>query len=80
MKKTFVARTREGAEYMFITSSAFYVTPKKAQAVADVLNREKYKLLPGQVWRVFTDDGEWTSSVLYRGVIRKNGISLYEIA
>lgn len=77
--KKFVALSPINADYTFMTSSAFYVTPKRAAAVAAALNEQKYKHLPGVIWKVFDDDGEFTARPLYRGVIRKNKISLYEI-
>lgn len=81
MKKTFVARTIPGREYMYNTRDAFYVNPKKAQFVADYLNKTNYLLFNGPYkWQVFKDDGEFVGpEIVLRAVVTQTKIRFYEI-
>lgn len=79
MSKKFVALSPVNVDYMFKQSGAFYVNPKKAAYVAEVLNKEHFNTLPGHIWKVFTDNGQFTARILYTSRITKNRISLYEI-
>ena len=83
-KRTFVAITAttqvKGHEYYFITSSAFYVNPARAEEIAEALNLERFDLCNGQEWRIFVDNGEWINSVYKRGIIRGRHIRIYPIA
>ena len=80
-RKTIVARTRRGSEYMFSTVDAFYCNPKKAQYIADVLNNQKYRLFgPDNYWKVFDHPEDFTGlDVITRAVCRKNKICFYDI-
>lgn len=49
---TVVARSVRGREYMYSAASAHEVAPKKAQAIADALNRAECGITPDQVWFV----------------------------
>lgn len=79
MSKKFVALYPINAEYMFKQSSAFYVNPKKAAHVADVLNKDHFNTLPGHEWKVFTDNGQFTARILYTSRVTKYRISIFEI-
>lgn len=81
MKKIFVARTIRGAEYTCICKDAFYCNPKKAQYIADILNKDGYHVLRNDMyWKVFTDADDFSGLyILYKAVCRKNRISFYEI-
>jgi hypothetical protein len=61
---TVVARAIKGKEFLYSAASAHRVTPKKAQTIADALNRAQYGITPEQVWFVY-DVGAYDNAYAY---------------
>ena len=59
-----VARAVKGKEFLYSAASAHRVTEKKAQTIADALNRAQYGITPEQVWHVF-DVGMYDNAYAY---------------
>ncbi len=73
---TVVARAIKGHEFMYSAASAHRVAEKKAQTIADALNRVQYGITPEQTWHVF-DVGPYDNAYAYGEMQgfqqRKNG-------
>ena len=50
MCRTILAKTTPGAEFVYNAKSAHRVNKAKADKIADLLNRAKYKLKDGEIW------------------------------
>ena len=71
--KKFVAVTTPGAEYLYRSDTAHYVSRENASRIMAALNRSGYLLRPGEKWHLYTDEGQ---PVPYRYYIRSG--KLYE--
>lgn len=73
---TVVARAIKGQEFLYSAASAHRVTEKKAQTIADALNRAQYGITPEQVWFVY-DVGMYDNAYAYGEIqgfqMRKDG-------
>lgn len=73
---TVVARSVKGKEFLYSASSAHRVAPKKAQIIADALNRAEYGITPDQTWFVH-DVGPYDNAYGYGSLqgfqMRKDG-------
>ena len=61
---TVVARAIKGREFIYSAASAHRVSEKKAQTIADALNRAQYGITPEQVWFVY-DVGPYDNAYAY---------------
>ena len=71
--KKFVAVTTPGAEYLYRSDTAHYVSRENASRILAALNRSGHMLRPGEKWHLYTDEGQ---PVPYRYYIRSG--KLYE--
>ena len=71
--KKFVAITTPGAEYVYRSATAHYVSRENASRILDALNRSGHLLRPGEKWHLYSDEGQ---PVPYRYYIRSG--KLYE--
>ena len=51
--KKFVTVTTPGAEYMYRTSTAHFVSRENASRILDALNRAGHLLRPGETWHLY---------------------------
>jgi hypothetical protein len=70
--KKLIAKTQEGKEYIHSKTSAFFASAK-AQRIADILNKNRYKLSDNEKWHVYDHDITQDFYVLKRIYISKNG-------
>lgn len=61
---TVVARAIKGQEFLYSAASAHRVAEKKAQTIADALNRAQYGITPEQTWFVY-DVGMYDNAYAY---------------
>lgn len=59
-----VARAVKGKEFLYSAASAHRVAEKKAQKIADALNKAQYGITPEQVWFVY-DVGMYDNAYAY---------------
>jgi len=71
-----VARAIKGHEFLYSAASAHRVAEKKAQKIADALNRAEYGITPEQTWFVY-DVGMYDNAYAYGEMqgfqLRKDG-------
>lgn len=53
--KKLVAKTRTGKEYLHSRENVFFAS-RNAQKIADILNKNNYKLKDGEKWHVYDYD------------------------
>jgi hypothetical protein len=70
--KKLIAKTNIGTEYLHSKSDVYFVS-KNAEKIADILNRNKYKLSEGERWRVYNLEEIEETYVNKRIFISKNG-------
>jgi len=72
MAKKLIAKTQEGTEYLHSKKDSFFASAN-AQRIADILNKNKYKLSDGEKWYVYDYDYMQSDYVSQRIYISKNG-------
>jgi hypothetical protein len=70
--KKLIAKTQEGKEYFHSKTNAFFASTN-AQRIADILNKNQYKLSDGGKWYVYDYDYTQDFYVNYRIFIARNG-------
>jgi D-lyxose ketol-isomerase len=70
--KKLIAKTQESKEYLHSKSNAFFANAN-AQKIADILNKNQYKLSDGEKWYVYDYDYTQDFYVGYRIFIARNG-------
>lgn len=72
MQKKLIAKTRIGTEYLHSRMHSFFAD-RSAQKIADILNKNKYKLAEGETWHVYDYDYSQDFYVTQRIYITNKG-------
>jgi hypothetical protein len=70
--KKLIAKTIEGKEFLHSKTNAFFASAN-AQRIADILNKNKYKLSEGEKWYVYDHDFMQDTYVEQRIFINSKG-------
>jgi len=69
--KKLIAITKTGAEFFHSKNNCFFASTR-AETIADILNKNKYKISEGETWHVYDYDFMQDQYVINRININKN--------